>query len=60
MTIILNHTIAPARHKLAGARFFAGLFGLEFNEESSHFAPVRVNETLTFSLTKTPPLTVTT
>jgi len=47
MTIILNHTIAPARHKLAGARFFAGLFGLEFNEESSHFAPVRVNETLT-------------
>src|ERR1700730_2699344 len=48
MTIILNHTIVPARDKLAAARFFASIFGLNFNEqESDHFAPVRVNETLT-------------
>jgi hypothetical protein len=48
MTIILNHTIVPARDKLAAARFFASIFGLNFNEqESHHFAPVRVNETLT-------------
>ena len=48
MTIILNHTIVPARDKLAAARWFAGIFGLNFNEqESDHFAPVRVNETLT-------------
>ena len=48
MAIILNHTIVPARDKLAAARFFASIFGLNFNEqESDHFAPVRVNETLT-------------
>ena len=48
MTIILNHTIVPARDKMAAARFFASIFGLDFNEQQSgHFAPVRVNETLT-------------
>jgi catechol 2,3-dioxygenase-like lactoylglutathione lyase family enzyme len=48
MTIILNHTIVPARDKLAAARFFADTFGLDFNEQQTgHFAPVRVNETLT-------------
>jgi catechol 2,3-dioxygenase-like lactoylglutathione lyase family enzyme len=48
MAIILNHTIVPARDKRAAARFFASIFGLNFNEqESDHFAPVRVNETLT-------------
>ena len=48
MTIILNHTIVPAGNKLAAARFFANIFGLNFSEqESDHFAPVQVNETLT-------------
>jgi catechol 2,3-dioxygenase-like lactoylglutathione lyase family enzyme len=47
MTITLNHTIVPARDKVAAARFFADIFGLDFNEQSDHFAPVRVNETLT-------------
>ena len=47
MTIILNHTIVPARDKVAAARFFARIFGLDFKEPSDHFAPVRVNETLT-------------
>src|SRR5262245_1232221 len=48
MTIILNHTIVPARDKLAAACWFATIFGLNFNEqENDHFAPVRVNETLT-------------
>jgi hypothetical protein len=40
MTIILNHTIVPARDKLAAARFFANTFGLDFNEQQTdHFAP---------------------
>jgi hypothetical protein len=30
MTIVLNHTIVPARDKLAAARFFASIFGLKF------------------------------
>jgi catechol 2,3-dioxygenase-like lactoylglutathione lyase family enzyme len=47
MTIMLNHTIVPARDKMAAARNFAQIFGLSFDGASSHFAPVRVNETLT-------------
>lgn len=47
MTIVLNHTIVPARDKEASARFFAHLFGLPYQSGAGHFAPVRVNDTLT-------------
>ena len=47
MTIMLNHTIVPARDKETSARFFAQLFGLRFEGQDGHFAPVRVNETFT-------------
>ena len=47
MTIMLDHTIVPARDKEASARFFARIFGLEYAGPMSHFAPVRVNDTLT-------------
>src|SRR3989442_9864327 len=47
MEIILNHTIVPARDREASARFFADVFGLKYEGASGHFAPVRVNETLT-------------
>ena len=47
MTIVLDHTIVPARDKEESARFFAGIFGLAYDGTQSHFAPVRVNETLT-------------
>ncbi|HEU4684569.1 MAG TPA: VOC family protein [Nitrospira sp.] len=48
MAIELNHTIVPARDKLASARFFARIFGLPFDERSvGYFAPVRVNDRLT-------------
>ncbi|HLI27606.1 MAG TPA: VOC family protein [Chloroflexota bacterium] len=47
MSITLNHTIVPARDKVAAARFFAELFGLEFHGTQGHFAPVRVNADLT-------------
>ena len=40
MTIVLNHTIVPARDKVAAARFFADIFGLPFDARSGHFAPV--------------------
>ena len=45
--ITLNHTIVPARDKEASARFFAEIFGLKFEGAQGHFAPVRVNDTLT-------------
>ena len=47
MAIGLDHTIVPARDKVASARFFARIFGLEYNGPHSHFAPVQVNESLT-------------
>ena len=47
MTITLNHTIVPARDKVAAARFFAEIFGLPFDSGAGHFAPVRVNPSLT-------------
>lgn len=46
--IELNHTIVPARDKIASAKSFARLFELEFDERSvGYFAPVRVNDRLT-------------
>ena len=47
MTIVLDHTIVPARDKEESARFFARIFGLEYNGPVSHFAPVQINDTLT-------------
>ena len=46
MTIMLNHTIVPARDKVAAAKFFAKIFGLK-RGRTGYFAPVRVNKSLT-------------
>ena len=48
MTIELNHTIVPANDKEKSARFFADIFGLQYEGSSGHFAPVKVNDRLTF------------
>ena len=47
MAIVLDHTIVPTHDKQESARFFARIFGLEYDGPVSHFAPVRVNDTLT-------------
>ena len=48
MAIELDHTIVPARDKVASATFFAKMFGLPFDEGAGgYFAPVRVNDRLT-------------
>ena len=47
MAIMLNHTIVPAHDKAASATFFARIFGLTYEGPVGHFAPVRVNDTLT-------------
>lgn len=47
MTIILNHTIVPSHNKQEAARWFAQIFGLTCEPTKAHFAPVRVNDTLT-------------
>lgn len=47
MAIQLDHTIVPAHDKAASAKFFARIFGLSYTGEMAHFAPVKVNDTLT-------------
>ena len=47
MGIVLDHTIVPAHDKEASARFLARILGLTYEGAVSHFAPLRVNETLT-------------
>src|SRR5712691_11893455 len=47
MAIMLNHTIVPAHDKVASATFFARIFGLTYEGPVGHFAPIRVNDTLT-------------
>ena len=44
MPIVLDHTIVPAYDNEASARFFARR--LQYEASVSHFAPVRVNDTL--------------
>lgn len=47
MAITLNHIIVPAHDKAVSAGFFANIFGLPYGGPQGHFAPVRVNPTLT-------------
>ncbi len=44
MAITLNHTIVPARDKRGAAQFFARIY---VDPKGGHFAPVRINDTLT-------------
>lgn len=46
MAILLDHTIVPAHDNEASAKFFAHIFGLDYAGTVSHFAPVRLNESL--------------
>ena len=48
MAITLDHTIVPAHDKVASAKFFARIFGLSYEGPMGPFAPVQINETLTF------------
>jgi catechol 2,3-dioxygenase-like lactoylglutathione lyase family enzyme len=51
MPIFLDHTIVPAKDKLASARFFAEIFGLTVKPGDGYFAQVQVNDSLTFDFT---------
>jgi catechol 2,3-dioxygenase-like lactoylglutathione lyase family enzyme len=48
MAILLDHTIVPAKDKLASATFFAEIFGLNVKPGAGYFAQVQVNDNLTF------------
>jgi catechol 2,3-dioxygenase-like lactoylglutathione lyase family enzyme len=47
MAIVLDHTIVPAHDKELSARFLARILGLRYEGAASHFAPLRINDTLT-------------
>ena len=48
MAVELDHTIVPARDKVASARFLARILGVQVHEGAAgHFTPVRVNDRLT-------------
>ncbi len=53
MTIRLDHTIVPAKDKVASAKFFAEIFGLTVSSDG-HFAQVQINESLTFAFADEP------
>lgn len=57
MTVTLNHTIVTATDHHAAAHFFASVMGLPELPPAGrqgHFAPVRVNETLTLDFMTVP------
>jgi catechol 2,3-dioxygenase-like lactoylglutathione lyase family enzyme len=53
MAIRLDHTIVPAKDKVASANFFAEIFGLTVSSHG-HFAEVRINDSLTFAFSDEP------
>lgn len=55
--ITLNHTIVPALDNDEAAAFLAGILGLEVlppDGMDGHFAPVRINESLTLEFMTVP------
>jgi catechol 2,3-dioxygenase-like lactoylglutathione lyase family enzyme len=53
MAIRLDHTIVPAKDKVAAAKFFAEIFGLNVHDDG-HFAQVQINDSLTFAFADEP------
>ena len=48
MALHLDHTIVPAKDKEESARFLARMLGLEYTGPWGHFAPVKVDDHLSF------------
>jgi catechol 2,3-dioxygenase-like lactoylglutathione lyase family enzyme len=54
MTIVLDHTLVPAKDKAASAEFFAEIFGLKVKPNQDLFAQVQINDSLTFDFDDNP------
>jgi catechol 2,3-dioxygenase-like lactoylglutathione lyase family enzyme len=52
VAIVLDHTVLPAHDNEASARFFAEVMGLRYEGPDRHFAPVRVNGSLTLDFVR--------
>jgi catechol 2,3-dioxygenase-like lactoylglutathione lyase family enzyme len=56
MAVVLDHTIVPAKDKVASAVFFAEIFGLAVKPGQGRFAQVQINNNLTFDFADEPAL----
>jgi catechol 2,3-dioxygenase-like lactoylglutathione lyase family enzyme len=54
MAIVLDHTIVPAKDKVASAEFFAEIFGLTVKPGQGYFTQVQINDSLTFDFSDEP------
>ena len=54
MAVVLDHTIVPAKDKVASAKFFAEIFGFTVKPGQGRFAQVQINESLTFDFADEP------
>jgi catechol 2,3-dioxygenase-like lactoylglutathione lyase family enzyme len=54
MAIVLDHTIVPAKDKIASAEFFAEIFGLRVKAGQGYFTQVQINDSLTFDFADQP------
>ncbi len=54
MAVVLDHTIVPAKDKVASAEFFAEIFGFTVKAGQGRFAQVQINESLTFDFADEP------
>lgn len=54
MAIVLDHTIVPAKDKVASAKFFADIFGLTVKRGGGYFTQVQINDSLTFDFADQP------
>jgi catechol 2,3-dioxygenase-like lactoylglutathione lyase family enzyme len=54
MAIVLDHTIVPAKDKVASAEFLADIFGLTVKPGEGYFAQVQINDSLTFDFADQP------
>lgn len=46
--IELNHTIVPSKDKIAGAEFYARIFGFKLLGPAAHFIQLRISDALVF------------
>ena len=58
MTILLDHTIVPARDPVAAAGALAGLLGVPWEAGRGHFTPVYINDGLTLDFAKSDKVTM--
>ena len=53
MALNLDHTIVPSNDKEESVRFMVRILGIEYKGPWGHFAPLKINDVLTFDGSRT-------